>query len=68
MSTPPPAEGGPARPPRISLLRRDHEVISARLLAGTLWPQPGMADTTALTRQLLASAKTVPSTTTASSR
>jgi menaquinone-specific isochorismate synthase len=39
------------------LLRRDHEAISARLLAGTLWPQPGMADTTALTRQLLASAK-----------
>lgn len=39
------------------LLRREDQAISARLLAGTVWPGPGGASTAALARQLLASAK-----------
>ena len=39
------------------LLRRDDQVISARLLAGTAWPQPGMSSHAALARQLMSSAK-----------
>jgi menaquinone-specific isochorismate synthase len=32
-------------------------MVSARLLAGTIWPRPGTADTAGLARELLASAK-----------
>lgn len=39
------------------LLARRHEAVTARLLAGTVWPQPGTATGPALARQLLASAK-----------
>jgi menaquinone-specific isochorismate synthase len=39
------------------LLRREDQAVSARLLAGTVWPGPGGASTAALARQLLASVK-----------
>jgi menaquinone-specific isochorismate synthase len=39
------------------LLRRERDMVSALLLAGTVWPQPGAVDTAELARELLASAK-----------
>jgi menaquinone-specific isochorismate synthase len=39
------------------LLRRENETVSARLLAGTAWPQQGITSPGALAEQLLASAK-----------
>jgi menaquinone-specific isochorismate synthase len=39
------------------LVRRQGHAVSARLLAGTAWPEPGMASEEALAAQLLGSAK-----------
>ena len=39
------------------LLSRERDTVSARLLAGTTWPRPGITDTAPLARELLASAK-----------
>lgn len=39
------------------LLRREGEMVSALLLAGTGWPRPGVRDVAEVARELLASAK-----------
>lgn len=39
------------------LIRRERDTVTARLLAGTAWPQPGSGSTASLERELLASGK-----------
>jgi menaquinone-specific isochorismate synthase len=39
------------------LIRRDHDRVACRLLAGTTWPRPGGSSAVSLARELLASGK-----------
>lgn len=39
------------------LIRREHNTVAARLLAGTVWPRPGSGGAASLERELLASGK-----------